>query len=127
MFKMSFAVYRRPDFTREQFLAYWRDVHAPLAMECARAMAIQRYVQLHSEDSEATELMTRSRGCAPPHDGVCQIWWNSEEERLAAAASPEGQAAGRRLREDEMKFCDLTRSTVLFGHEHVIIDETAPA
>ncbi len=126
MFKMSFAVFRRPDFTQEQFLHHWRVIHAPLAIEHAKALRIRKYVQLHAVDHEATRLMTSSRKCQPPHDGVCQIWWESEAERLAAAMSPEGQAASRILHEDELRFCDMSRATVAFGYENLVIDNGAP-
>ncbi|HVI33879.1 EthD domain-containing protein [Phenylobacterium sp.] len=122
MFKMSFAVYRRPELTREAFLDYWRNVHAPLAVKHAGALRIRRYVQLHAGDYEIARMITQSRGCQPPHDGVVEIWWDSEEDRMAAAASPEGQAAARELIADELRFCDMSRATVAFGYEHVIID-----
>lgn len=126
MFKMSFAVYRRPDLTQEQFLDYWRNVHAPLAVKHAKALRIRRYVQMHAGDYDMARLMTQSRGCLPPHDGVVEIWWDSEEDRMAAAASEEGRLAGLELREDETRFCDMSRSTVAFGYEHVIIEDGRP-
>ncbi|MBU1378558.1 MAG: EthD domain-containing protein [Alphaproteobacteria bacterium] len=125
MFKMSFAVYRRPDLTQEQFLAHWRDVHAPLAVKYAKDLRIKRYVQLHGGDYPAAALMTASRNCQPPHDGVVEIWWESEAERLAASASPEGQAAGRVMHADELNFCDMSRATICFGYEHVVIGDAS--
>jgi uncharacterized protein (TIGR02118 family) len=121
MLKMSFAVYRRPDFTREQFLRYWQEVHAPIAVKYAEALRIRRYVQLHGADLSVTRLMTESRHCQPPHDGVVEIWWDSEADRIAAGQSLEGQEGGRLLREDELNFCDMSRATVCFGEEHVVI------
>lgn len=126
MFKMSIAVYRRPDFTREQFLDYWKNVHAPLAVKYREVLRIKRYVQLHGGDYEATRRMTESRGCQPPHDGVVEIWWDSEEDRLAVSQTEEGRAAGRIMHEDELRFCDMSRATVIFGYEHVIIDDGQP-
>lgn len=123
MFKMSFTVYRRPDFTQEQFLKYWREVHGALAVKHMKALRIRKYVQLHAGDYEVTRLMTQSRNCQPPHDGVVELWWESEQDRLEASASPEGQAAGREMREDELRFCDMSRATVSFGYEHVIIED----
>lgn len=122
MFKMSFAVYRRPDLTRAEFLSHWRNIHAPLAVKYAKALRIKRYVQLHGGDYEAAAAMTASRNCQPPHDGVVEIWWESEADRLAAGASPEGREAGLAMREDELNFCDMSRATVCFGYEHVIIE-----
>lgn len=123
MFKMSFAVYRRPDLTAEQFRDHWLNVHAPLLKQHAKALRVRRYVQLHGGDYESTKRMAESRNCQPPHDGVVEIWWDSEEDRLAASQSAEGQAAGFLLREDELRFCDISRSSVMFGQEHVIVSD----
>lgn len=122
MLKMSFAVYRRPDLTREQFLDHWANVHAPLLLKYADALRVRRYVQLHGGDYQVTQMLTESRNCQPPHDGVVQLWWDSEEDRIAGSASPEGQEAGRLLREDELRFCDMSRATVCFGTENVVLD-----
>lgn len=122
MLKMSFAVYRRGDLTREQFLDHWYNVHAPLAKRFAKALRIRRYIQLHGAECEATRLMTASRDCQPPHDGVVEIWWDSEEDRLAGSQSPEGQEGSRLLKEDELNFCDMSKASVIFGTEHVIFD-----
>lgn len=126
MFKMSFTIYRRPDMTRDEFLDYWKNVHAPLAIKNAKVLRIRRYVQMHAGDYEMVRIMTETRGCQPPHDGVCEIWWNSEEDRLAAARSAEGQAASREMYADELRFCDMSRATVSFGYEHEVIVEGEP-
>lgn len=123
MFKMSFAVYRRADLTQEAFLAYWSGPHADLVRQHASALRIRRYVQLHAVPSEMTLKLTQARQCMPPHDGVSQIWWDSEADRLAAAASEEGRRASEILREDELQLCDVRRGSVAFGYEHVIIDD----
>lgn len=123
MFKMSFTIYRRPDLTREQFLHHWENIHAPIAVKYMKALRIRKYVQLHAVESEATQAMRESRNCLPPHDGVVEIWWDSEEDRLKAAQDPEAQIAGKLLREDELNFVDMSRSSVMFGHEHVVIED----
>lgn len=123
MFKMSFAIYRRPDLSPEQFCDHWLNVHAPLLKKYAKALRIRRYIQLHGGDYEATRGMTEARNCRPPHDGVVEIWWDSEEDRLAAAETSAGKEASLLLREDELRFCDMSRSSVLFGREHVIVSD----
>lgn len=122
MFKMSFAVYRRKDFSQEQFLKYWKEVHGPLAIKHMKALRIRKYVQLHAGDYEVGRMLTQSRQCQPPHDGVVEIWWDSDEDRIAASQSAEGKEAGRIMHEDELNFCDMSRASICFGYEHVIID-----
>jgi uncharacterized protein (TIGR02118 family) len=121
MLKMSVAVHRRADLSRAAFLDYWQTVHAALVREHAAVLRVRRYVQLHGADLEVTRLFTESRGCRPPHDGVVEIWWDSEVDRIAGIATPEGREASRLLREDELRFCDMAASSVVFGHEHVVI------
>ena len=55
------------------------------------------------------------------YDGVAELWWDSLDELRAANASPEGQAAGLELLEDERKFIDLARSPLFFGEEKAIV------
>lgn len=121
MFKMSYTIYRRPELTRDQFLDHWRNIHAPLAIKNAGVLRIKRYVQLHAGDYEMARIMTETRCSQPPHDGVCEIWWDGEEDRMAAARSEEGRTASREMYEDEIRFCDMTKATVCFGYEHVVI------
>lgn len=122
MFKMSLAVFRRPDLTRQEFLDYWRDVHAPLVRSLAEDIRLVRYVQHHGEDCALSRQFVTHRGVAGLHDRVAQLWWLSEEDRLAAAATAAGAEASQLLREDELRFCDLARSTVSFGIEHTVFD-----
>lgn len=127
MFKMSLAVFRRSDLTRAEFLDYWRDVHAPLVLSLASDIRLLRYVQLHGEDGVLSRQFVDHRNVAGLHDGVAQLWWRSEEDRLAAAATEAGAEASRLLRDDERRFCDLERSSVCFGSEVVIFDQASPA
>ena len=53
-------------------------------------------------------------------DGVAEVWWDSREALTAAVSSPEGQAAGDELLEDERKFIDLARSSLFLTEEHEI-------
>ncbi|WP_295192662.1 EthD domain-containing protein [uncultured Brevundimonas sp.] len=122
MFKMSLAVFRRPDLSQQEFLDYWRNIHAPLVLRLAGDIRLVRYVQHHGEDCTLSRQFVWHRGVAGLHDGVAQLWWRSEADRLAAAATDAGAEASRLLREDERRFCDLTRSTVSFGVEHVVFD-----
>ena len=125
MLKMSLAVRRRPDLTHAKFLDYWRDVHGPLVIRLAKDIRLRRYVQLHGADGELARQYVAYRGVDGLHDGVAQLWWDSEADRLAAAETPEGAEAARLLREDELRFCDLGRSTVCFGLETLIYDATS--
>lgn len=120
MFKMSLAVFRRTHLTHAEFLDYWQDVHAPLVVRLSGAIRLKRYAQLHGEDGRLARQFVEHRGVAGQSDGVAQLWWTSEADRLAAAATSEGAEASQLLREDELRFCDLGRSIVCFGQEHFV-------
>lgn len=125
MLRMSFTLYRRADLSPEQFRDYWINNHAPLVLQFADVMGIERYVQLHADYPELAEHMTRSRASAPPHDGVVQIWYLSAAHRLQAIHSEAGRDAARLIVADEARFCDMSRSSVCFGTDHVIFDRSS--
>jgi uncharacterized protein (TIGR02118 family) len=120
MIKLTFALVRRPELTREAFQAYWLDHHAPLVASVREALRIRRYVQTHSLPAETSEALRASRGGPEGYDGVAELWWDSLEDVAAAMADPAGVTAGRLLLEDERKFIDLARSPLWWGEERPI-------
>jgi uncharacterized protein (TIGR02118 family) len=120
MIKLTFALTRRPEFTREAFQAYWRERHAPLVASVKETLRIRRYVQLHSLPLNVSENLRRARGGPDGFDGVAQLWWESFEDMAAAGADPAAARAGAMLLEDERKFIDLGRSPLWWGEETVI-------
>ena len=52
MIKVIFCLRRLPGLTREQFQKHWRTVHATLVKKHAKALGVQRYVQMHSEPEQ---------------------------------------------------------------------------
>lgn len=53
------------------------------------------------------------------YDGVAELWWESLDD-VFADVTPERQAAGLALLEDERKFIDLPKSPLFFGEEKAI-------
>lgn len=123
MIKIIFCLRRRPDLSVQEFRSYWRDHHAPLVRQVASALRIRRYIQ--SSHLEAPEVAgaIKARGTTEmAFDGVAELWWDDIDEIIAASATKEGRAAGRRLLEDERKFIDLAASTLFYATEHVVIE-----
>lgn len=120
MIKLTFCLHRRNGLSREAFQTYWLDSHGPLVKSHQKALRIRRYVQLHSITDALNEAIRGGRGAPEMYDGVAQLWWDSIEDLAVATASPDGQAAGTALLEDERKFIDLARSPLFFGQETVI-------
>ena len=78
MVKALFIMVRKPDMSSEEFHAYWKDVHGPIA---AKVPGLKKYVQSHALPQ-------------PPgtYDGVAELHFESAEAMGAGIASPEGQA-----------------------------------
>ena len=123
--KLVFSLRRRPEMSREEFQAYWRDQHAPLVSRLAPTLRIRRYVQTHARSSELAAAQSAARGSEPDvYDGQAELWWDTMEDVIAAAATPAGQQAAIELLEDERRFIDLERSPLWIGEEHTVIDST---
>jgi uncharacterized protein (TIGR02118 family) len=118
--KLVFCLTRRSDLSREEFQRHWREQHAPLVREAARALGVRRYVQVHTLTHPTNEALRRGRGGPEEYDGVAELWFDSLDALAAAGATPEGRAAGRRLLEDERRFIDLARSPVWIAEEHPV-------
>ena len=121
MIKLTFCLHRLPSLSREAFQEYWFRKHAPLVEKHRETLRIRRYVQMHSATTPLNDAIRR--GEAELYDGVAELWWNSFDDVVAATSSPEGQAAGLALLEDERKFIDLPRSPLFFGEEKVIFGQ----
>lgn len=120
MIKLTFCLHRLPNLTRDAFQRYWFEQHAPLVAKHRAVLRIQRYVQMHSATTNLNDVIRAGRTAPEMYDGVAELWWNSFDDLTASTASPEGQAAGLALLEDERKFIDLARSPLFFGEEKKI-------
>jgi uncharacterized protein (TIGR02118 family) len=118
--KLTFCLHRLPSLSREDFQRYWFEQHAPLVARHREALRIRRYVQMHSATTPFNDAIRDGRGAPEMYDGVAELWWESLEDLAAATTSPEGQAAGLALLEDERKFIDLARSPLFLGEERAI-------
>ena len=121
MIKLSFALRRREDLTREAFQEYWLEHHGPLVRSVGDVLGIRRYVQLHTMPDEVQVALIESRGAPEPYDGVAELWYDSLEAIAIAVTTDEGRAASIALLEDERRFIDHARSPLWFGEEHVVI------
>lgn len=119
MIKLTFCLKRLPGLTREAFQSYWYENHAPLVAKHREVLRIRRYVQFHSGRPAINDGIRATRSAPEMYDGVAELWWDSIADAFADP-SPERQAAGLALLEDERKFIDLPHSPLFFGEEKVI-------
>lgn len=127
MIKLVYVISRRPEMTHAAFADYWLNRHGPLVASRAKTLRLKKYVQSHLFDHPSNEGMRAVRGMLPAVDGITEVWWDSVEDFQAAYATPEGQAAGAALAEDEAKFIDFSRSAVFMTEEHTIFDHAGGA
>ena len=118
MIKFVMCLTRHPDMTREEFKDYWKNKHGPFFMSNADAMGARRYVQSFTLDAPINEGLRSSRGMLPEFDGVAEVWFESEQALVDGMSSPEGQALGAALLEDERNFVDHTKSSAFIVEEY---------
>jgi uncharacterized protein (TIGR02118 family) len=122
MVKLVYCLRRRSDVSPEAFRRYWLEEHGPRVRGFANALGARKYVQSHTIATPMNDLLTGSRGMKPPYDGITELWWDGMEEFQRGLESPEGQAAGEDLLEDEATFIDLGESRIFLTEEHTIFD-----
>lgn len=103
MIRRVSLVRKRPELTREEFLARWVGEHAEIAK---RLPGLRGYV-IHILDGEA-----------PPIDGIAVTTFDSREDAERAFADTE-LAAGLRRTRDEF----AASVEVYFTEEHVVVEE----
>ena len=98
MIKSIVVAHRKPGISHEEFSAYWKNQHGPLA---ARLIpGIRRYVQNHPIEIPGMEY----------------------EDVAAWQKSMEAVRASKELAEDGAKFCDLRNASVWIVEEHVVVE-----
>ena len=122
MVKLVYCVRKRAELSLEVFRKYWLEQHGPLVLRLAEALHAKKYIQSHTIEPEINDALVKSRGLAPPYDGITEVWWEDIESFNTALSSPAAQEAHKALIEDEAKFVDFSQSRVFMTEEHVIFD-----
>ncbi|MGH9025243.1 MAG: EthD domain-containing protein [Acidimicrobiia bacterium] len=125
MITIVFCLVRKDDVSREDFQRYWWDEHGPLVARYAETLRIREYHQLHTRTSPVADALRQSRGTRETEfDGVALVWLDSLEDLIAAASTPEGQAAGQALLEDEQRFIDMSKAVVWLADDRPVVAES---
>jgi len=103
MIRRFSLVRKRPELSREEFLARWTGEHVEIAKQLP---GLRGYV-IHIIDAEA-----------PPYDGIAITTFDSRDDAERAFADP-ALAAGLARTRDEF----AAAVEVYFGQEHVIVEE----
>src|SRR5207244_266399 len=102
--KVIGTAYRRDDFSPEEFMRYWNEVHASIS---ARAPGLRGYV--------VSEVVRKLRG-ELESEAFVEQWFDDEEALERAAASPELAAAW----DDVANYAKLS-GTFWVVKEHVLV------
>lgn len=124
MFKINFFMRKRADISLDQFSNYWRERHGPYAMSGRTAtLEMNRYVQNHLILTPQSASVSAKTGSGEvPFEGICQIWFESEEAVMKTRSSADGARATEDLVSDERNFIDLHDSAIRFYREDILID-----
>jgi len=120
--KLMFCMRRLPHLSREEFQAYWYDVHAPFVLARAQALGISKYIQSHARDDKFSKALQEKRGAPAAFDGVAELWFESREGRTEEWKAG-ARKANAELLEDEARFIDLTASPMFFVEERGILEK----
>ncbi|MDT7043597.1 EthD domain-containing protein [Candidatus Nitronereus thalassa] len=120
MIKFVMCLRWKSGMTREEFQEYWIHQHGPFFMKNAATMRAKKYVQSLTVDTPLNEGLRNSRGMLPEYDGVAEVWFDSEQDVMAAMNTPEGQKLSAALLEDEGKFIDHSQSSAFILKEHAL-------
>jgi hypothetical protein len=120
MMRIHFALQPLSSLTEDEARLYWLGTHGPLVRSHAAARGTTAYNQVHRRECALLSAFTGPRGCdAEPYLGHAEAWF----ERPSGLEPPtEMRAAMTAAIEDEAKFIDWDRSTILVGKELVFID-----
>lgn len=110
MIKAIGTAYRRDDFSVEEFIRYWNEVHAPIS---AKAPGLRGYV--------VSEVIRKIRGDLDA-DAFVEQWFDDEDALERAMASPEVAEAWA----DVANYAKMT-GTFWVVREHVQIPPPMPA
>ncbi len=122
MIKLVMCVNRKQDLSREEFQEYWLNNHGPLLQKFAQSYGVKKYVQSHTIESVLNEKVRESRKILQEHDGIAELWWESEEAFVKAITSEEGQKLRNVFLDDEAKFVDFKNSAAFFTKEYLLVE-----
>ena len=108
MIKLILTLKRKPGLTQEEFSRYWKETHAPLALE--HSPGLEKYVQNH---------FVRLNDKEPPYDGIAELWFK-DMDSLRTANTWYTSDKGKILRDDEARFLDTSKMVRFICKEAII-------
>ena len=118
--RLHFALQPLPRLSEVEARRYWLETHGPLIRSHSPARGLIAYNQVHRLDCPLVTAFSSPRGTsAEPYLGHAESWF---ERSSGQEPPPEMRAAMNAAIEDEARFIDWARSTILVGKELVFVD-----
>ena len=108
MVKVIVLIKRKPGLSRGEFVRYYEEVHAPLALRCLPY--IKRYVRNHIIPPPGVK--------EPEFDCVTEEWYE-DNDALNAAGNLYHSSAGQAILDDELRFMDRSKMVSFVVDEKV--------
>ena len=107
MVKLVYCIRRKPELSRDEFIRYWAEVHAPIG---ARIPGLRKLVHSYA--------VTAAGDSRPADfDGMAELWFDDLKSILEARQSA-GWAASTA---DEANFVDRSRTANFLSEERQIL------
>lgn len=117
--RVFFPLRHQTSLTEDQARHYWLTHHGPIVRSHGEATGTLCYRQVHRANSPMDEGLREARGVTvEPYLGHAEAW----VDRGRLPMTEEARRANRAFVEDEHNFIDMSRSTIFFGKEHVVVD-----
>jgi uncharacterized protein (TIGR02118 family) len=111
MIKLSILMVRRSDFTYEQFIQHWREVHGLLfTAQSESKQYVRRYIQDH-KTGDALPGTTTSN-----FDGIAEIWF---DDISGAKAFFDSDGYKKNVIPDEEAFMVRKHCELLYTYEYM--------
>ena len=107
MVKLVYCICRKPGLSRDEFIRYWTEVHAPLG---SRIPGLRRLVHSYA-------LVAPGDTRTADFDGMAELWFDDLSAILEARQSPEWAASTA----DEANFVDASRTAYFLSEERQIV------
>ena len=107
MVKLVYCVRRKPGLSREEFIRYWAEVHAPIG---ARIPGLRKLVHSYA-------LAAPGDIRPADFDGMAELWFDDERAIIEARHSAEWAAST----DDEANFVDGTWTAYFVSEERQIL------
>jgi uncharacterized protein (TIGR02118 family) len=104
MFKAIALLTRKPGLSREEFIDYYENNHAPLITE-----TFPQIIEYRRNFPDLTQVLRTAETPDPTFDVITEMWFHDKDgyaDMLATHARPE---VGNRIRADEANFIDQTK------------------